>query len=128
MSHFSNIKTQIRKVEFLSAALDDLGVSWQGGPQPVRGYQGATRTADVVIAQENGYDVGFSHNSQEYELVTDLEFWQQNWSVERFLNKITQRYAYHAVKESAAQQGFQVAEEHNNQDGSVRLVVQRWAT
>jgi hypothetical protein len=128
MSHFSKIKTQIRKVEFLSAALDDLGVSWKGGPHQVRGYQGETRTADLVIAQENGYDVGFSHNGQEYELVTDLEFWQQNWSVDRFLNKVTQRYAYHAVKESAAQQGFQVAEEHNQQDGSVRLVVQRWAT
>jgi Protein of unknown function (DUF1257) len=126
MSHFSKIKTQIRKVEFLSAALDDLGVGWKSGPHQVRGYQGETRTADVVISQENGYDVGFSHNGQEYELVTDLEFWQQNWSVDRFLNKITQRYAYHAVKESAAQQGFQVAEEHNNQDGSVRLVVQRW--
>jgi Protein of unknown function (DUF1257) len=127
MSHFSNIKTQIRKVEFLAAALSDLGLEWKSGPQPIRGYQGNTRTADVVIAQENGYDVGFSHNGNEYELVTDLEFWQQNWSVDRFINKITQRYAYHAVKETAAQQGFQVAEEHNNQDGSVRLVVQRWS-
>jgi Protein of unknown function (DUF1257) len=126
MSHFSKIKTQIRKVEFLAAALDDVGVSWKSGPQSLRGYQGETRTADVVIAQENGYDVGFSHNGQEYELVADLEFWQQNWSVDRFLNKITQRYAYHAVKESAAQQGFQVAEEHSAVDGSVRLVVQRW--
>jgi Protein of unknown function (DUF1257) len=127
MSHFSNIKTQIRKVEFLAAALSDLGVDWQSGPQPVRGYQGKTLTADVVIPQENGYDVGFSHNGQEYELVADLQFWQQNWSVDRFLSQITQRYAYHAVKDSAAQQGFQVAEEHNQQDGSVRLVVQRWS-
>jgi hypothetical protein len=127
MSHFSNIKTQIRKVEFLAAALSDLGVEWKSGPQQVRGYQGQSLTADVVIAQENGYDVGFSHNGQEYELVADLQFWQQNWSVDRFLSQITQRYAYHAVKESAAQQGFQVAEEHNQQDGSVRLVVQRWS-
>jgi Protein of unknown function (DUF1257) len=127
MSHFSNIKTQIRKVEFLAAALSDLGVEWKSGPQQVRGYQGQSLTADVVIAQENGYDVGFSHNGQEYELVADLQFWQQNCSVDRFLSQITQRYAYHAVKESAAQQGFQVAEEHNQQDGSVRLVVQRWS-
>jgi hypothetical protein len=127
MSHFSNIKTQIRQVNLLTAALGDLGMTWKEGPQEVRGYQGQTRIADVVITQDNGYDVGFSHNGQEYELVTDLEFWQQNWSVDRFLSKITQRYAYHAVKHSAAQQGFQVAEEQNQADGSVRLVVQRWS-
>ena len=43
------------------------------------------------------------------------------------LSQITQRYAYHAVKESAAQQGFQVAEERNQADGSIKLVVQRWS-
>ncbi len=126
MSHFSNIKTQIREVAFLAAALSDLEIDWHSGPQPVRGYQGQTLTADIVIQQENGYDLGFSRNGDQYELVADLQFWQQNWSVDQFLNKITQRYAYHAVKESATQQGFQVAEEHNQQDGSVRLVVQRW--
>jgi hypothetical protein len=127
MSHFSNIKTKIRNVRALTAALNDLGVDWKDGETPVRGYQGDTRTAQVTINQENGYDVGFSFNGEEYELVADLQFWQQAWSVDRFINKVTQRYAYHTVMDEATKQGFQVSEEKNQQDGSIRLVVQRWS-
>jgi hypothetical protein len=127
MSHFSNIKTKIRNLESLTAALNDIGVDWKSGPQPVRGYQGDTRTAEVVIQQDNGYDIGFSSNGNEYELVADLQFWQQAWSVDRFLSKVTQRYAYHTVLTEASKQGFQVAEERNQEDGSIRLVVQRWS-
>ncbi|WP_449418204.1 DUF1257 domain-containing protein [Phormidium nigroviride] len=126
MSHFSQIKTQIRNLTSLQAALTDLGINWKAGPSQVRGYRGLTNTAEIAIEQENGYDVGFSWNGTEYELVADLQFWQQAWSVDRFLNKVTQRYAYHTVVNESAKQGFQVAEQKQNQDGSIRLVVQRW--
>ena len=127
MSHFSQIKTQIRNLPALKQALSDLGMTWQDGPREVRGYQGQTRSAEVAIEQANGYDVGFSWNGQEYELVADLQFWQQNWSVDRFLNHVTQRYAYHTVLNETAQKGFQVTEQQKNQDGSIRLVLQRWS-
>lgn len=126
MSHFSQIKTQIRSLPALQSALSDLGIDWKAGPQTVQGYQGQTRSAELAIAQANGTDIGFSWNGQEYELVADLDFWQQAWSVERFLNKVTQRYAYHTVVDTASQQGFQIAEQQQNSDGSIRLVVQRW--
>ena len=125
MSHFSQIKTQIRNLNSLEAALTDLG-STGSRPTGVRGYRGLTSTAEVVIEQENGYDLGFSWNGTEYELVADLQFWQQAWSVDRFLNKVTQRYAYHTVVNESAKQGFQISEQKQNQDGSLRLVVQRW--
>ncbi len=128
MSHFSNIKTKIRNIESLTAALTDLGIDWKTGAQPVRGYKGDSRTAAVTIAQENGYDIGFSRNEDnEYELIADLQFWQQNWSVDRFISQVTQRYAYHTVVTAATKQGFQVAEEVDRQDGSIKLVVQRWS-
>lgn len=127
MSHFSNIKTKIRNVTSLKAALDDLGISWKEGPSLVRGYQGQTRQADVVIPQENNYDLGFSWNGQEYELVTDLQYWQQPLTVDGFLRQITQRYAYHTIVNQSSKQGFQIAEQQKNPDGSLRLVVQRWS-
>lgn len=126
MSHFSQIKTQIRDLKSLHAALADLGLSWKSGPSAVRGYQGQTQMAEVVIEQSNGYDVGFAWNGQAYELVADMQFWQLNHSVDRFLSQITQRYAYHTIVQETAAQGFQVAEERNQQDGSIRLVLQRW--
>lgn len=127
MSHFSNIKTQLRNLVSLKTALTDLGVDWKAGPSPVRGYRGQTRTAEVVIEQDNDYDIGFSWNGKEYELVADLQYWQQPLSVDGFLNRVTQHYAYHTVMNEASKQGFQVAEQQKNNDGSIRLVMQRWS-
>lgn len=126
MSHFSQIKTQIRNLESLKSALTDLGVDWKEGPREVRGYQGQTCSAAIAIEQDNQYDVGFRWNGNEYELVADLQYWQQPLSVEGFLGQVTQRYAYHTVVNTTSEQGFQVAEQQRNADGSIRLVLQRW--
>lgn len=127
MSHFSNIKTKIRNLTSLKAALDDVGIDWKAGPAKVRGYRGQTRQAEVLIEQSNNYDIGFSWNGSEYELVADLQYWQQPLTVEGFLRQVTQRYAYHTVINEASNQGFSIAEQQQNQDGSLRLVVQRWS-
>ncbi len=127
MSHFSQIKTQIKDLTSLQSALSDLGVDWKAGPQQVRGYRGQTRQAEVAIEQANGYDIGFSWNGNEYELIADLQYWQQPLTVEGFLNRVSQRYAYHTVVKETARQGFQLAEQQQNQDGSIRLVLQRWS-
>ena len=127
MSHFSNIKTKIRNLNSLKAALKDLEVDWKNGPGIVRGYQGQTLQADVVVEQNNNYDFGFSWNGSEYELVADLQYWQQPLTVEGFLRRVTQRYAYHTVVNESANQGFSITEQDKNDDGSIRLVVQRWS-
>ena len=127
MSHFSKIKTKFRNLETMKNALTDLGVAWKGGSHSLRGYQGITHTAEVAIEQDNGYDIGFKWNGKEYELVADLQYWAQNLSVEGFLRQVTQRYAYRTVVEESAKAGFQVSEQKQNQDGSIRLVVQRWS-
>ena len=102
MSHFSNIKTQIRNVSCLKSALSDIGVAWKQGSENIKGYRGQTRNAEVVIEQENNYDIGFSWNGKEYELVADLQYWQQPWTVEGFLGRVSQRYAYHTVVNESA--------------------------
>jgi hypothetical protein len=127
MSHFSQIKTQLRDLSALQSALTDLGIEWKSGSQAVRGYRGQTRTAEIAIEQDNGYDIGFSWNGSEYELVADLQYWRQSVPVNLFLNRVTQRYAYHTVVHATAEKGFQVAEQQCNADGSIRLVLQRWS-
>ncbi|MBW4537015.1 MAG: DUF1257 domain-containing protein [Pleurocapsa minor HA4230-MV1] len=127
MSHFSNIKTKIRNLNFLKAALKDLDVDWKNSSGVVRGYQGQTHQAEVVIEQNNSYDFGFCWNGSEYELVADLQYWQQPLTVDGFLRQVTQRYAYHTVVNETANQGFAIAEQVKNEDGSIRLVVQRWS-
>lgn len=126
MSHFSQIKTQIRDLKCLQSALSDLGTEWKSGSKPIRGYQGSTHDAEVVIEQDNGFDIGFSWNGEEYSLVADLQYWKQPLTVDGFLRQVTQRYAYHTVLEQTQNQGFQVSEEQKQEDGSIRLVLQRW--
>ena len=127
MSHFSNIKTKIRNLNSLKAALKDLNLDWKDDSVSVRGYRGQTHQAQVAIEQDNGYDFGFCWNGNEYELVADLQYWQQPLTVEGFLRQVTQRYAYHAVVQETANQGFTISEQAKNEDGSIRLVVQRWS-
>ena len=126
MSHFSHIKTRICDLDALKSALTDLDIEWKPGPAQVRGYQGQTYDASVVIEQSNNHDIGFAWKDSQYSLVADLQFWQQPISVEGFLQKVTQRYAYCKIMSETALHGFKLTEQQQQKDGSIRLVVQRW--
>lgn len=128
MSHFSTIKTELRDRAALEAALSDLGHTTAAEPRPVRGYRGQTVEAELAISQANGTDIGFRWNSQSacYELVTDLELWSQPVPVERFLSQLNQRYALRAILAASQEEGFQVSEQKERNDGSIELVVTRW--
>ena len=128
MSHFSTVKTELRQLDPLVQALKDMGYPPEQGVRPVRGYQGQTVTADLAVTMQVGGDLGFRWNAQSgaYELVTDLDLWKQQIPIERFLAKLTQRYALNTVLAATANEGFQVAEQTQAQDGSIELVVTRW--
>ena len=128
MSHFSTVKTQLRKREPLRQALLQLGYIPEEGNQVVRGYRGQTVKAELAVKMPEGSDIGFRWNSNtsSYEFVTDLDLWKQKIPVERFLSKITQQYALSTVLTATAEEGFEVAERRNNVDGSIELVVTRW--
>ena len=128
MSHFSTVKTQLRKKEFLKQALIDLGYVPNEGENLVRGYRGQTVKAEMIVEMSKGSEIGFRWNegSKSYELVTDLDLWRQTIPIERFLAQVTQRYALNTVIDSTAQEGFQISEQKQNVDGSIELVVTRW--
>jgi hypothetical protein len=46
--------------------------------------------------------------------------------VELFLDKITQRYAYNSILKATEIQGFQRIEEITQENGSIKLTLQRW--
>ena len=128
MSHFSKIKTSLRDLDTLKLTLSDLEINWQADDQKVRGYNNQTHRAEIVISQsESSYDIGFHWNGKEFELVSDLQFWEQKFSVESFLDKVSQRYAYNCIINESIKKGFQATEMTNREDGSIRLVINRWA-
>lgn len=126
MSHFSKIKTTLKDLSLLQKSLNDLGVSWDESINTIKGYKAQECFANLVIKQNNNYDIGFTWNGTEYQLVADLQFWQQPWSVELFLDKITQRYAYHSILEATKKQGFQSVEQVTLEDESIKLTFHRW--
>ncbi len=83
-------------------------------------------SADLIIKQSNNYDIGFKWNGTEYQMVTDLMFWSQDYSVDKFLNQINQRYAYNAILNLSGKENFQIKRSENLENGSVRVLLERF--
>ncbi len=124
MSHFTRVKTQLRNLNLVQQALEEMG--HQVIPDShVRGYHGDQTRADLVVHMPGKYDIGFLEQPDgDDEMVAD--FWGLKIDRKTFVNEVTQRYAYLTVVEQASAQGFQVTAEENQADGSIRLVMQRW--
>lgn len=126
MSHFTKIRTRLYNLEILKKSLSDLNLNWTTESTKIRGYQSITHEAELVIKQDNKYDIGFKWNGKEYELVSDLMFWSQESSVEKFLNDINQRYAYNTVLDVCEKEGFNFTRSEAKEDGSIKLTLRRF--
>ena len=128
MSHFSTIKTQLKDAEPLIKALNNLGYTINQEEKFIKGYKGKFTSVDISMNLPGDTRVGFKwdKNSNAYELVTDLDLWKFNLPVERFISKITQMYAYETIISKTKEDGYQIVEEKNQNDGSIELVLTKW--
>nr|YP_009237309.1 hypothetical protein [Wildemania schizophylla]AKS28356.1 hypothetical protein [Wildemania schizophylla] len=126
MSHFTKIQTTIKDLHLLKHALSDLGLHWDQNADNSKDEKNTEQKVDILIKQSNSSHIGFVRNNGEYHLVADLQLWQQAWSLEVFLDKLSQKYAYHSIIEETRKQGFEETEQIYQKDGSIKLVVQRW--
>ena len=126
MSHFTSIKTKLYNRVVIEKSLSDLNIKWETEINKVRGYNNQEEFAEIVIRQKNNHDIGFKWNGTEYELVTDLMFWDQSHSVNKFLNSINQRYAFNLIAKVSEEQSFQYVEAKNQQDGSIKLLLRKF--
>ena len=128
MSHFSTIKTQLKEAEPLIKALDNLGYIINQEEKFVKGYRGKFTAVDISMNLPGDTKVGFKwdNNSSTYELVTDLDLWKFELPVERFISKVTQMYAYQTIISKTKEDGYQIVEQNNQNDGSIELVLTKW--
>ena len=131
MSHFSTIKTKIKDKEHLIEALNDLGYKaiQEQTVMVVEDPKHAKDHPSVEVEVTAGTDIGFRFNeaTQAYELVTDLQTWQHNIPVERFITKLTQQYALRVLTTAVKEEGFVIQDQVvNEQDLAVELVCTRW--
>ena len=136
MSHFTTIKTKLKDKSILLEALDLMGER-VNNPADV-----GLSVVDLVITNPDhaedhpttevdfslGVDYGFRLNKETgtYELVADLQTWDKDIPVERFLEKVTQQYARMTIHHTVKEEGFQVEEEWEMDDNSIELTVSRW--
>ena len=129
MSHFSTIKTKLKDRKALLQALMLMG-------HPVLVDETLKNPADhnheeVEVNISIGTDIGFRLNEETgtYELVTDLQTWNQDVPVERFLDQVAQQYAIESIAASARDEEFEVVEQRvDNEDQSVIMVLEKWTT
>ena len=125
MSHFSTIQTKIKNKPELIEALQLLQYDVQEDQELINpiNHQHEKVKVDVSI----GNDIGFRLNSNgEYELVADIQTWNQSIPPKRFVEKVTQQYARMTVHNQVKEMGFKVEEEWEMDDNSIELVVTRW--
>ena len=125
MSHFSTIKTQLKEKEPLIKALNNLGYPINQEEKFIKGYKGKFTSDDINMNLPGDTKVGFKwdNNSNAYEIVTDLDLWNFEIPVERFISKVTQMYAYQTIISKTQEDGYQVVEQKNKNDGSIELVL-----
>ena len=128
MSHFSTIKTQLKEAEPLIKALKNLGYTLNQEEKFIKGYRGKFTAVDLSMNLPGDTKVGFKwdNNSNAYELVADLDLWKFEIPVERFISKVTQMYAYHTIISKTNEDGYQIVEQKNKNDGSIELVLTKW--
>ena len=131
MSHFSTIKTKFKDGNQLVEALIEIGLDDAQHEQSVMvvaDKEHAKGHPNVEVHITAGNDIGFRWNeeTEAYELVTDLQSWDRNVPVERFLQKLSQQYALKSIQSSVKEEGFEIAEQKQTDDGSIELVCTRW--
>ena len=128
MSHFTSIKTTIRNkpqlIEALELLQDNVTEDQELKVTGAHGIKHEVVEAEVAITKDIGFRL--NPNSNEYELVADLETWNQSIPVERFIDKVTQQYARMTIYNSVTELGFKVDEEWEMDDNSIELTVSRW--
>ena len=129
MSHFTCIKTKIKERPQLIEALELMGHDIQENKQlvianPDHGEGHPEFVADVAIKNDIGFR--WNKNTESYELVAELDAWDLDVPVNRFIEKVTQQYARMTIHNTVKEEGFTLQEEWEMDDNSIELTVTRW--
>jgi hypothetical protein len=131
MSHFTRLRTRITDVPALTKALADVGfktVEVHDTPQHLYGFMGDPRaqTAEVIVRKKHigwlSNDIGFQRQPDGTFEALISEYDRRKYSPQ-WLEKLTQRYAYHAARAKLAEQGFDLVSEDTAKDGRIHLVL-----
>jgi hypothetical protein len=135
MSHYTVVKTRLTDARALVQALADLDfkdVEVHATAVALVGLGGDARgrTAEVVIRRKHigwlSNDLGFKRDADGcFEVV--VSDYDKKWCTHDWLERLTQRYAYHVARAKLAEKGFELVSEKTQATGQIHLVLRRMA-
>jgi hypothetical protein len=133
MSHFTRVRTTLRDAATLAAALEAMGfsaVEIHDQPQALFGYEGDVRPerAEVIIRREHigqfSNDIGFARQPDGTLEAIISEFDRGRYGTP-WLTELTRAYSYAATLAYAKTNGYNVATDEVQPDGTRRLTLRR---
>ncbi|MEV6109302.1 DUF1257 domain-containing protein [Streptomyces sp. NPDC051940] len=124
MSHFTRVRTRFTDRELLLTALADVGhpdAEVHERPVRLRNTWGNSSEAEIVVRAPQA-DFGFTRaDDGSYALVAD----GYALRTDAFRQRLARAYGHAAALRYAMEQGFEVTEDAEQQDGTRRLMLRR---
>jgi len=119
MSHFTNIKTCFQNLSYLEKALAKLEI-------PNFKTEQLVENTSLILPQGESKNITFNWDGEAFALNVDADYWNQKYSVNHFLARVTQEYATEAIFGESQKHGFKPVEIKEHEDGSRTISLQRW--
>ena len=122
MSHFTTIKTQIKDIEALRAACQELGLPLLQKTD-ARGFGGNKLAGDYTIQLKGPFDIAVQkQKDSSFGFTSDLWAGHVEKEVGKGYGRLLQLYAVHKATREARKKGHFVSRS-TKQDGSIKLVI-----
>ena len=122
MSHFTTIKTQIKDLEALRAATNELGLQLLT-KTTARGFISQTIKGEYVVRLKGPYDIAVNQQPDgTYGLTTDWWNGHVEKEVGKSFGRLLQLYGVHKATAEARKKGYSVLRNPQS-NGSIKLVL-----
>ena len=119
MSHFTNIETCFQNLFYLQKALDKLEIPNFKNDQ-------VAKNKGLVLPQGESNNITFNWDGEAFALRVDSLYWNQKYSVNHFLARVTQEYATETIIGESQKQNFKPVDIKEHDDNSRTISLQRW--
>ena len=122
MSHFTTIKTEIKDIDALRSAVQEMGLVLESNTE-ARGYAGNKLPGDHVIRLKGPYDVAVNRQPNGSHGLT-CDWWDGHVAREvgEKFGKLLQLYGVHKATREARRKGHMV-QRRAQPDGAIKLVI-----
>jgi hypothetical protein len=122
MSHFTTIKTQIKDIEALKTACQEMGLTVQPNAN-ARGYADNQIKGDYVIQLKGPYDIALNKEENgSYGITADLWNGYVEQEVGANYGKLLQLYGVHKATIEARKKGLSVLR-RPEKNGNIKLIL-----